>query len=277
MARYQFGGVMAAWLVSTVPDEALGEGIEVVTLPTDSTTLEIYDAPDGAGSLVTDLLDENGNPVSEISVPAGDPYIPRFQGPDGVQSLWVQSATGRWLPLPRWDDGAGDGGGDDDGEQYVKLEGGNEHEYEDSQSPPWLIIRRPNDSTDSTQWSNMVEFHFWDSTTNQYRLGFYLNEKGLLRTRGVTPTDVPVRFMAHPNQGSNTAVVEVTPSDNTIKLIQLFLSQAVFRIPVVVPYLVNPLGERLYFGTADPATDPAYEDHRPDIGSGWIDFLGEGA
>ena len=267
MARYEFGGVMAAWVVSTVAGDG---GIEIVTLPAAGTTLTIYDAPEG--QVVTDFIDENGNPVTEITLPAGDPYIPRFQGPDGAEALWVQAANGRWLPLPRWNDGSEVGGSDPDA---VKLSGGNVFEYADSQSPPWLVVRRPNDGTDSTQWSNLLEFQYWDNDSNRYRLGFHLNEKALLRVRGVTANDVAVRFMAHPNLIPQWPVMEVTRDNNTEKIFQVFERQVTSHVGVQVPFLVNPQGERLYFGTADPATDPAYADYRPNVGDVWLDFNGE--
>jgi hypothetical protein len=267
MARYEFGGVMAAWIVSTVPGDP--EGTEFVTLPAGPTTLEIYDAPDG--ELVADFIDENGNPTAEITIPDGDPYIPRFQGPDGAESLWVQAANGRWLPLPRWDDGSGAGGDPD----TVKLSGGNVYEYEESNVGPWLVVRKPDDNSDSTDWPNMLEFQYWDNSTNRYRLGFHLNEKMLLRVRGVTPNDVAVRFMAHPNLNAQWPVMEVTKDNNAEKVFQVFERQVTSHVGVQVPFLVNPQGERLYFGTADPATDPAYADYRPNVGDVWLDFNGE--
>jgi hypothetical protein len=104
VARSEFGGVMAAWVVSSasVSDTASAE-VRAVTLPTEAMQLQIYDAP--GGSQVTDFLDEGGQPVTQITVPPTDPYIPRFSGPDGAASLWAQADGGRWLPIPRWDDG----------------------------------------------------------------------------------------------------------------------------------------------------------------------------
>lgn len=104
MARSEFGGVMSAWVVSYAPTTDISAAqVQSVTLPTDATTLQIYDSPGGA--LVTDFLDEEGQPVTEITIPGSSAYIPRFSGPDGVESLWVQAVTGRWLPIPRWDNG----------------------------------------------------------------------------------------------------------------------------------------------------------------------------
>jgi hypothetical protein len=274
MARHAFGGVMAAWVVSAVEAPDLGEDVQALILPDTAVQIQVYDAPDG--TQVTDLLDENNNPITEITVPAGDPYIPVFYGPDGVESLWVEAASGRWVPMPRFDDGSMTGGGDDD-EDEVKLSGDNHFEYPDSNSngDPWLRIDVPNDNTNSNDWPNRMEFRYYDQSTSQYREGFYINEKALLRTRGVTPTDVPVRFMSHPTQAANVPIMETTKSDNSVKLFQSFESQTVSLVPMVVPFLVNMQGERLYFGTADPATDPAYADYRPNVGDAWVDFNGE--
>lgn len=267
MARTEFGGVFAAWLVRSVDaDEALGLGTKAVILPPTETELPVYDAPSGA--LVTDFLDEAGAAASTISIPSADPYIPRFSGPDGLTALWTQAESGRWLPIPHYTTNGGTSSATGD----VMLEGGNVHEYADSQSVPWLIVKRPNDNSDSSLWDNMLEFQYWDNATSQYRLGFHLNEKALLRVRGTTPNDVPARIMAHPDQTSVTALFELTLSDNTVKLLQAFLDIVSFSVPVMVPYLVNPLGERLYWGTADPNEHTAYTNYRPDIGSGFINY-----
>ena len=107
MARSEFGGVMAAWVVSsTQVTNAASAQVRAVTLLADTMPLSLYDAP--GGTLVTDFLDETGQSVTQISVFPSDPYIPRFSGPDGVTSLWVQAEGGRWLPVPRWLDGSDD-------------------------------------------------------------------------------------------------------------------------------------------------------------------------
>ena len=106
MARSEFGGVMAAWVVSsTQVTNASSAEVRAVTLLTDAMPLPIYDAP--GGTEVSDFLDETGQSVTQITVLPSDPYIPRFSGPDGVASLWVQAEGGRWLPVPRWGDGTG--------------------------------------------------------------------------------------------------------------------------------------------------------------------------
>ena len=106
MARFEFGGVMAAWVVSsTQVANAASAQVRAVTLLADAMPLSLYDAP--GGTEVTDFLDETGQSVTQITVLPSDPYIPRFSGPDGVTSLWVQADGGRWLPVPRWGDGSG--------------------------------------------------------------------------------------------------------------------------------------------------------------------------
>ena len=155
---------------------------------------------------------------------------------------------------------------------YVRLPGGNTFDLPNSVGEPWMRLRVPNDLSDSTTWPNRIEVWYFDTTLADYRLGWYINEKGLLRTRGTTPSDVPARIMGHPAQSSTVALQEWTPDDNTVKLIQFLLSQAVFNVPIIVPYIVNPLGERLYWGTGNPYEHAAYANYRPDLGSGWIDY-----
>lgn len=266
MARTEFGGVMAAWIINHTATET-GIGPDLLTLPPTGVTVDVYDAPGGAQ--LTDLLDLDGNTISTLTLPDGDAYLPRFFGPDGLDRVWIQAATGAWLPVPRFDETVATAVGD------VSLAGGNVQEYADSQAEPWLILRRPDDGTDSSTWPNMLEVYYWDTGSSQYRLGFYLNEKGLLRARGTTPSDVAARFMAHPTQGSTTAILETTLSDNTQKLLQVFTTQVVSNVGMQAPYVANPAGERLYFGSADPATDAAYASHRPRAGDAWLDYNGE--
>jgi len=105
VARFDFGGVFAAWVVSSLNASAtLGDGVTVVTLPNTSVTLDIRDAENGA--VVNDFLDSAGGAVTSITVPTGSPYIPKFSGPDGVEALYVQASSGEWLPIPRYSTGA---------------------------------------------------------------------------------------------------------------------------------------------------------------------------
>ena len=269
MARYEFGGVMAAWVVSTAAsDDQFGSGTQALLLPTEDTTVPVYDAPNG--SPVVDFLNSDGDAMAAVVVPAGSGTIPKFSGPDGVQALWVQNFDGTWVPMPRFTtDGTGSGGG---GAGDVVLAGSNTFEYADSQEGPWLTLKVPNDNSSASGWSNRFETYYWDNSTSQYRLGFHLNEKTLLRTRGVTPDDVAVRFMAHPNLSATWPVMETTKDNNATKLFQSFEDRTVSKVPVTVPYLVNEAGEKLFFGTQDPSTGPYAGDLLP--GDAWVDYNG---
>lgn len=268
MARFDFGGVMAAWVVTTAAsDDEFGTGTHALMLPNEDVTLAIFDAPDGAA--VTDFI-VGGSAAAAVTIPANTGTIPKFSGPDGVTALWVENFDGAWVPIPRFTtDGTGSGssGGD------VVLAGGNAFEYAGSQAGPWLTLKVPNDNSSASGWSNRLETYYWDSSTSQYRLGFHLNEKFLLRTRGVTPDDVAVRFMAHPALNPTWPVMETTKNDNSIKLLQSFESKTVSTVPVVLPYIVNEQGEKLFFGTQDPSTGPYAAALLP--GDAWIDYNGE--
>jgi hypothetical protein len=269
MARYEFGGVMAAWVVATVAsDDEFGAGTRALLVPSTDTYVPVYDAP--SGSLVTDLLDSDGNVLSGLVVPAGTSIIPKFSGPDGVESLWVQGWDGTYVPVPHFTASEAGGGG---GVGDVVLSGGNAYEYLDSQGAPWLTLKVPNDNSDTTEWQNRLETYYWDNSTSQYRLGFHLNEKLLLRTRGVTPSDVAARFSAHPSLDDEVPVMETTATDINDKLFQSFESKTVSTVPVVVPYLVNEQGEKLFFGTQDPSTG-AHAGSLA-VGDAWLDFNGE--
>lgn len=271
MARFEFGGVMAAWVVSTIAsDDEFGAGTHALLLPNEDVTLEIYDAP--SGSLVNDFLDSDGNAASAIVIPANTGTIPRFSGPGGAEALWVQNFDGAWVPMPRFTTdgtGSGEGGGVGD----VVLAGGNSYEYPNSQQGPWLTLKIPNDNSSSGAWANRLETYYWDNSTSQYRLGFHLNEKVLLRTRGTTPDDVAARIMAHPSLNAQWPVLETTKNDNTVKLFQSYQDKTVSKVPMVVPYFVNEEGEKLFFGTQDPSTGPYAADLNP--GDAWIDYNGE--
>lgn len=95
MSRQQFGGDAAAWVVTPVDASALlGPGKTVVGFQSSDVVLGFFDSPNGTA--LTDLLDADGNPVTGITVPAGQPYIPFFQGPDGSVLLWFADVFGAW-------------------------------------------------------------------------------------------------------------------------------------------------------------------------------------
>lgn len=117
MARFQFGGAMAGWLVVDVDASTLfpGEegGVRLVAIPNDNIELTVYDAEDG--NPVTDLLDANESTISVVTVLAGNPYIPLFYGPDEVSELWVEAVDSNggslgWFQVPRPGGGGGSGG-----------------------------------------------------------------------------------------------------------------------------------------------------------------------
>lgn len=149
---------------------------------------------------------------------------------------------------------------------YMPVPGGQSHTYANSQSPPWIVLRRPNDATDSSTWDNMLELWYFDDSTSQYRLGFYANEKGLLRVRGVTPSDVPARIMAHPSQAA--AIFELADNDNAVKYLQGFTDRLVSNVPIHFDVWINSQGEALYMGSQDPNDSP----RPPNLGDGWLDL-----
>ena len=89
--RYWYGGTHADWVMT--PGNQTGEdspvqGYQPVMVPGQTVTL--WDAPTG-GTQYTDLLDADGNPISQVTA---DEYgsIPPFQGPDGVTYLWASAS-----------------------------------------------------------------------------------------------------------------------------------------------------------------------------------------
>lgn len=98
MARYSFGGQLALGLV------APGSGVAtnpLVLAP--ASPVSFYDAPNGV--VVNDFLlydtTSGTYPTSSASiVSTSDSNLPRFQGPDGLASLWHQAFNGTWLELP---------------------------------------------------------------------------------------------------------------------------------------------------------------------------------
>jgi hyaluronidase-like protein HylP len=88
MARYWFGGGPADFAVQVNGDQLY---------LTAGAALSFYDAADG-GSQVTDLLDDAGNAVaSGVVIATEEGRIPRFQGPDGVTTLWADGGLGRYI------------------------------------------------------------------------------------------------------------------------------------------------------------------------------------
>lgn len=96
--RYQFGGDIASWIVFPLDASAVfGGGQELPAIPTTDQTVNFYDQPNG--TLLGDFLDAGGSPLSSIVVPAGSAYLPFFQGPISLTSLWFQDSNDVWHVL----------------------------------------------------------------------------------------------------------------------------------------------------------------------------------
>lgn len=112
MSRQQFGGDAAAWVVTPKDATALlGAGSTVVGFATTDLQLAFFDSPNG--TQLTDLLDATGSPVTTITVPANQPYIPFFSGPDGSDVLWFPDVFSSWHMLEPSDLGQRMGGIED--------------------------------------------------------------------------------------------------------------------------------------------------------------------
>jgi len=108
MARFAFGGEVTQLMVSE--DAANADALIIAP----GAALPLYD--DADGSLVTDFLlwnqatDTFPTPASSI-VASASGYLPRFQGPDGLDTLWVEASDGMWLRLFSSDAAAAPGAG----------------------------------------------------------------------------------------------------------------------------------------------------------------------
>jgi hypothetical protein len=86
--RHWFGQSLTDWTFT------LGGGNEAILA---SGEVTFWDSWSG-GSQHTDLLDENGDPITSVttsdgsSLPLGS--FPRFQGPEGVTSMWADAGGG---------------------------------------------------------------------------------------------------------------------------------------------------------------------------------------
>lgn len=88
MARFTFGGTVRDLTASPSQSTALGGALVVAA----NTTLQFYSVSSG-GTPVTDyLLDNDGDGVFEAAassiVTRSDGYLPSFQGPDGITTLY---------------------------------------------------------------------------------------------------------------------------------------------------------------------------------------------
>lgn len=89
MARLLYGGSPADFAVAlgtstTIPGSSPTADGRAALIPEDSVTLEVYTDPDEDPT--TDLLNETGDPITEVATSTDDGAlgtIPRFQGPEG--------------------------------------------------------------------------------------------------------------------------------------------------------------------------------------------------
>ncbi|MEV5163831.1 hypothetical protein AB0K66_04280 [Streptomyces werraensis] len=100
--RYQFGATLADYVVQPT-DGMWGVAPNAV--------VTFWDSSDD-GTQYTDLLDQGGNPVPEITADSNG-FIPSFSGPDGVTGMWADAGgTGRaWMAARNANPGGGEGGG----------------------------------------------------------------------------------------------------------------------------------------------------------------------
>lgn len=82
MARYWFGGDIAAFVITADPDTHM---VEV----SPGSTVTFWDLQSG-GTQLTDLVDTSNNPVTEVTAD-GNGALPLVQGPDGVGVMWAQA------------------------------------------------------------------------------------------------------------------------------------------------------------------------------------------
>lgn len=87
MARYWFGDAPADWVIASGDQhEFPGDAVGQVAVLMPGVTLWCWDYT--TGDRVTDLLDAQGAPVSEVHADSHG-RIPRFRGPDGVERLLI--------------------------------------------------------------------------------------------------------------------------------------------------------------------------------------------
>lgn len=87
MARYWFGDAPADWVIASGDQhEFPGDAVGQVAVLMPGVTLWCWDY--GSGDRVTDLLDAQGNPVSEVHADSHG-RIPRFRGPNSVERLLI--------------------------------------------------------------------------------------------------------------------------------------------------------------------------------------------
>lgn len=93
--RFSFGGDIAAYVIAAVTSGGTPNLAQLVA----DTSVTFWTAETG-GTQHTDLLDDQGNPISSVISAAGASggralgQLPPFRGPDNVKRMWAQAGTG---------------------------------------------------------------------------------------------------------------------------------------------------------------------------------------
>lgn len=93
--RFSFGGDIAAYVIGVVTSGTTSNLAQL----TGGIAVSFWTSETG-GTQYTDLLDDQGAPVSAIVSAAGEAggrslaQLPPFKGPDGVKKMWAQAGNG---------------------------------------------------------------------------------------------------------------------------------------------------------------------------------------
>lgn len=105
MARHRFGGGIQDWTFRRRDNVDGQNGIAQLV----AATITFWNLPEG-GTQYTDLLDEGGSPITEVTSADGTGdaelgQIPQFRGPDGVWTMWASADGGPRALMSAWDFG----------------------------------------------------------------------------------------------------------------------------------------------------------------------------
>lgn len=98
MARHWFGQSLTDWTM-VLGDETQVDDVRFrPAITTGPVAVTFWDSATG-GTQYTDLLDASGAPITQVTTADGTGVlplgtIPRFQGPDGVTSMWADAGGG---------------------------------------------------------------------------------------------------------------------------------------------------------------------------------------
>lgn len=89
---------MRHWFGRGLTDWAMDIGADGAVSVVGGAVITFWNQPTG-GVRYTDLLDESGNPITEVKTATAEDVleegtIPRFQGPDGVTSMYASANDG---------------------------------------------------------------------------------------------------------------------------------------------------------------------------------------